>query len=79
MGVIWYCLCGGGRNCYTDTDLELAGKIQAEYTKSAVRRAGSTASAVLENATRPVADLPPELYKECRKRVRAEEQRAGKV
>ena len=44
-----------------------AGKIQAEYTK-AVRRAGSTASAVLE-------DLLPELYKECREKSESRKSR----
>ena len=48
-----------------------AGKIQAEYTK-AVRRAGSTASAVLENATE---DLLPELYKECREKSESRKSR----
>lgn len=53
-----------------------AGKIQAEYTK-AVRRAGSTASAVLENATEDQYRqiLLPELYKECREKSESRESR----
>ena len=53
-----------------------AGKIQAEYTK-AVRRAGSTASAVLENATEDQYRqiCYPELYKECREKSESRESR----
>ena len=55
-----------------------AGKIQAEYTK-AVRRAGSTASAVLENATedqyRQICSLS--YIKNAGKRVRAGRAESG--